>query len=214
MGVLHSSPTCHRLYFAATNLDGLSRVSQACPEGKTVVTDILCQENNPPEATFAALRTGGFSPKFIMRRIRNPRLPVFCRNERLQFANEDEANEVLNLLTTSLDPLNSHFPSKETIARFIREQSILVSRNKDGSLFGLSVFPVQGKVCNYNYLVNKGGDIADAMSLLFNTYAVLAERGITTAFAWVDQENLGVYKMHLRFGYKPDGVQDHIWIKL
>ena len=203
----------HRFFFAAATPAFITRAAQACPPGLPAVADIVTRADRHNPAVTDALAAGGFQPHSVFRRIRNAKLPVFCANERLDFARPDETDAVLALLHAHFDPLNSHFPARADLARWIDDRTVLASRGPAGEPLGLSVFHLQGRVCNYNYLLNRTTDLADAMSLLFNTYAELHRRGVTSALAWVDETNTGVLRMHQRFGYTPDGTVDYILVK-
>lgn len=202
-----------RFFFAAANPLFIAQAAEQCPSEIPAVADILAREGHHNPAIIEALLSGGFQNHSVFRRIRNTHLPVFCANDRLDFARPDETDIILNLLYQNFDPLNAHFPTREALASWIADPSVLVSRSPAGIPLGFSIFHLQGKICNYNYLLNRTADSADAMSLLFNTYAELHRRGVTSALAWVDETNTGVLRMHQRFGYTLDGTVDYILVK-
>jgi L-amino acid N-acyltransferase YncA len=199
-----------RLYFYSICLNSLSDLIKKITIAPVIADYITKEPLGELENIFLG---AGFEKYAVLLRMINNSLRRFHKVEPLHFAEEKEWPAVLEKLNEGLDKYTGHFPQKEELAGLIRDKRILVTR-KNNEITGLLMYQIAGKKCNFNQWYSaRGNDPMEGANLLINLYALLDEKGIRSGFMWVNENNIPVMKIHQRFGFKPDGLADYIYLK-
>jgi len=199
-----------RLYFYSIGLKSLPSLIKGVTISPMVV-DYISKE--PPGEIERIFFEAGFEKYAVLQRMINNNLRRLQRVEPLLFAEEEEWRMVMEKLNTGLDKYTGHFPQKEELVNLIRNKRILVTR-KNNEITGLIMYKITEKKCNFNQWYSaKDNDPMDGANLLVNMYALLDEMGIRSGFMWVNEKNTPVIKIHQRFGFKPNGLKDYVYLK-
>jgi hypothetical protein len=110
------------------------------------------------------------------------------------------------------DKYTDHIMPIEDFGKMIADQQVIVTRNQEGAISGFVVFPIANNNCNFNLLYNEGG-LPNLTRLLQGFYGTLAERGVKSGFSWVRRTRPLVLQLHQLFGWKTDGLVDHIYLR-
>lgn len=200
----------HRLHYFSASVESLGALLAAFPVGRDAVIGYVDKSKN--ETLCAAFSAAGYHEKAHYQRMTNVKLPLRKVRSEPEFAREDEAGELLHLLAGTFDPMTDHLPELQRLREIVAAKQALVSRT-DGKLSGALVFQQPGKQVNFNFLVNRGGNTMDLLALQNGFYHVMAQRGITSGFLWVDSRNVGVIKLHQAFGWRFDGLNDWFYTR-
>lgn len=122
----------------------------------------------------------------------------------------ENAEEIYQLLTETFSPYTGHLPSKEELEEMILNQQVLVDKYSDGHVCGVNIHTITGVTGYGNAWVDKG---EHAVELLLDMYNEMIEKGVKRHVFWVNDSNIGVAKMHIKMGAKPDGLKDYTYIK-
>ena len=200
----------YRLYFYAINLMSILDLLKATSVSPIVVDYLAKDFSGDVETLFL---NAGFEKYAVLIRMINNNLPKFPKTEPLHYAEETEWSVILDMLNVGLDKFTGHFPQQEELLNLIRDKRVIVTR-KNNAVTGLFMYQIMNKKCHfYQWYSAKENDPSDGANLLINLYAILGTLGIQLGYLWVDEKNTTVMKIHKRFGFKPDGLKDFIYIK-
>ena len=126
------------------------------------------------------------------------------------FATPESIDEIYLLLTETFSPYTGHLPSKKELLDMIAHQQVLVDKYPDGHVCGVNIHTIFGVTGYGNAWVDKGDR---AVELLLDMYNEMIDKGVKRHIFWVNDANVGVAKMHIRMGAKPDGLKDYTFVK-
>lgn len=207
---MHDEWDFARFYFQTFEVPDLERLLHAANWPPLVVADWIARETSPAlEQLFANL---GFHLHAIYDRIVCQNLRRERQGFTISLAGPADRDTIHSLLFRAFDKYADHIMSVAELEELIGKEQVLLSRGPQGTISGLVVFPIKGQTTNFNFLYNQGGS-ANLVHLLENFYGVLNERGIQSGFSWVRRTRPLVLKLHESFGWKKDGLVDHIYMR-
>lgn len=198
----------HRLYFYSSNLTELHDTIMAVEITPTTIDYIT---KVPSKDLVTILSEAGFRNIAVYKRIINNNLPAHRANSSLSFARKEELEFLHNRLFTDFGKYLDHFPTIEKLGEFIKNMQVIVVRERH-NISGYIIYQLYGRKVFLNYWFNEGNPL-NSLLLLTNFYGLMHEKGIKSGFGWVNEKNTGVIKTHQKFGYKFDGLQDHIFLR-
>ena len=96
----------------------------------------------------------------------------------------------------------------------IRDKEIFVTRDKTtGKVCGLFSLTFEKQRCFFTLWINTSGDINESLSLYFNAFNYMHEKGYEKAYLWVREDNKFSKPIHLIHGFVFDGLKDYTFIK-
>jgi hypothetical protein len=113
-------------------------------------------------------------------------------------------------LTETFSPYTGHLPSKRELEEMIANQQVMIDKFSDGRVCGVNIHTITGVTGYGNAWVDKG---EHAVELLLDMYNEMIDKGVKRHVFWVNDANIGVAKMHIKMGAKPDGLKDYTYIK-
>lgn len=125
-------------------------------------------------------------------------------------ATVEHTDEIYQLLTETFSPYTGHLPSKKELEEMIINNQVLVDKYPDGRVCGVNIHTIIGVTGYGNAWLDKG---EHAVELLLDMYNEMIDKGVKRHTFWVNDENIGVAKMHIHMGAKPDGLKDYTFIK-
>jgi ribosomal protein S18 acetylase RimI-like enzyme len=201
-------------YFAAASLPALQREIAALPSLKTerVVVDLVGNEA-ALDAVLALLEAAGFR--------RHTRLYRMARTSqagpeqfgdadtRVSFAERADCETILDLLGRSFDRYAEQLPMLYEIESAVESRQILVAK-REGALGGLLFFETQGFTSTVRYwLVSEPFRALHFGSALMRRY-LAAHNAVRRFILWVIADNLNAIEKYQHYGFKPDGLVDHV----
>jgi hypothetical protein len=199
-----------RLYYLTSDLPELKALMLALPLPGMTVTAYLTRQVVPE--LDAAFQDAGHKPYAVFRRMSCRSLRECKTNSRLQFATQNDVDDLLQRLQTNFAPgYADHLPSRAMLADYVRQRWVLVSR-RDGVIAGYLVFQIAGKQVVYNYSFNASDDPSDFLLLQDNFYGLVAAQGIRSGILWVNEKNTRVITMHQFFSWKMDGLMSQYYV--
>lgn len=207
---IHDEWDFARLYFYTFDIADLEQALQAVNWPPIVVTDWI---SRGASASVNSLRASlGFHLHAIYDRIVCHNLRRGRPDPNMFLASPTDCDTIHSLLFREFDKYADHIMPVEELGELIIQKQVLLSRDPEGAIQGIVIFPVRGQICNFNFLYNSGGSVRLA-HLLGNFYGVLTERGIQSGFSWVRRTRPLVLKFHQSFGWKTDGLVDYIYLR-
>ena len=207
---LHDEWDFARFYCYTFDAGDLKQAVMSQPWPALVVADWISKEAIAPADSL--LDSLGFHLHAIYDRIVCKSFRRERPNAHMCLASPADGDPIHSLLFRVFDKYADHIMPVEELGELILQRQVLLSRNPQGVLDGLVVFPVSGQNCNYNFLYNSAGPLGLAR-LLGNFYGILTERGIQSGFSWVRRTRPSVLKLHQSFGWKTDGLVDYIYMR-
>ncbi|MGB6329958.1 MAG: MBL fold metallo-hydrolase [Halarcobacter sp.] len=126
----------------------------------------------------------------------------------VEFAKEDDIKEIKKLIDDTFDPLSDYIPTREELLYFVKNKELYIVKNN--IIVGIAIYIKNGN--NYYFRLScvhpdyRNGFIG---YILASNIPSDANKVIT----WVDNNNESAKKLNLGIGYKPDNLQNHIFIK-
>ncbi|TDL48491.1 hypothetical protein E2R60_26700 [Paenibacillus dendritiformis] len=200
----------YRGYFASADMDDLSSLLSSLELESPVVIAIVSKTQNS-ELT-EVIQRSGFGQYSIYRRMVNRDFQKFEPNEGITYAELGQVKEILELLKETFNPYTDYLPNAALLEQLIAEKQIIINE-EDGRCKGLFIYRREGIKYNFNYMVNKSINPVSFMYSMQNFYAHLKNAGLQHGYLWVDSNNVKVIKLHEKFGWKFDGLQDAFYIK-
>lgn len=131
-----------------------------------------------------------------------------------EFAKESDAQQIYDLLYANFIPYTDHLPSMSEIHDRIKNQEIFVNRDKvSGKVIGLFSLTFEKQRCFFTLWINMSGDINESLSLYFNAFNLMHEKGYEKAYLWVREDNKFSKPIHLIHGFIFDGLKDYTFTK-
>ena len=198
-----------RLYFFTVDLMELTRLVREFPLPCVTVTAYLTRQVEP--AIDSALQDAGFKPYAVFRRMSNRSLRVCKTNSRIEFATQDDVDELLRRLRADFPLYTGHQPSRAMLENYVQQQWVLVNR-QGAAIVGYLLFQIIGKQVNYNYVFMTSANLEDFQVLQENFYGLMAQKGIRSGVLWVNEMNTQVIEMNELLGWKFDGLMNRYYV--
>jgi hypothetical protein len=200
----------YRGYFASVDMDDLTNLLSSVELESPVVIAIVSKTQNP-ELT-ENIQRSGFEQYRVYRRMVNRDFQKFELNDGITYAELGQAQEILELLKETFNPYTDYLPTAALLEQLIEDKQIIINE-EDGRCKGLFIYRREGIKYNFNYMVNKSINPVSFMYSMQNFYAHLKNAGLQHGYLWVDSHNVKVIRLHEKFGWKFDGLQDAFYIK-
>lgn len=131
-----------------------------------------------------------------------------------EFATDDDAQQIYDLLYANFIPYTDHLPSMDEIYERISNKEIFVTRNHESKkVTGLFSLTFEKQRCFFTLWLNTSGDINESLSLYFNAFNYMHEKGYEKAYLWVREDNKFSKPIHLIHGFVFDGLKDYTFTK-
>ena len=207
---MHDEWDFSRLYLCSYDSSDLINTLKSTDMPPIVVADWISRESD--FEVHKILLNLGFHLHTVYERIvcQNPRRET--TNARLCWADYNDCEAVHLLLFRAFDKYADHIMVFADLADLVKKKQILLSRSQNGIIEGFIIFLVEMNRCHLNFLYHAGNHL-DLAYLLGNFYGVIRERGLHTIFGWVRRTRPMVLQLHQSFGWKPDGLLDHIYMR-
>ena len=207
-----------RVYFISFDLKVLAEELMYFP--KSSILDYICKEENPLENVF---NNGGFrkiasyTRKSInfktegkeFKRSHSEILDSYYDETVGEYAVEENAEEIVQLLDEVFDKDMDHIPSVEDIRRYARNKWILIYRNKE-KIRALYIFQIQGKKFYSNISYNSMPAIVLYCLEKRAHMDVVNNYDVTMKYSWINTNNEKSLRRNiLNF----DGVYTYIYKK-
>lgn len=193
-----------RFYYLTNDVPDLAGLLRELRYLGVTVTAYVHRAVDP--ALDAAFQGAGHRPYAVFRRMSTQSLRVCKTNSRLEFATQDDIDELMQRLQIDFAPgYADHLPSRAMLSDYIRQRWVLVIRRRR-AITGYLVFQINGTQVVYNYMFNDSNNPSDFLMLQENFYGLVAEQGIRSGVLWVNEANAPVIKMHKLFKWQFDGL--------
>lgn len=206
----------YRCYFATTDTGELNTLLEKVPDG--AVMDYVTKQETGQFPWVDA----GFSHYTTLRRCTVPSLsqerPKTKRDLLLEefydegigdFATDEDAEELYDLLYEVFDYRVSRLPSKQQLLEMIAKNWVLLYR-ENGEIISFLMYQIEGKKYYGYQIYNKGtADITYNLQCKAMKYAV-SHYQVKSSYAWVEIGNQGAND---RVGDTFDGTYDYIFLK-
>lgn len=126
----------------------------------------------------------------------------------IEIAKENDIEEIKNLIDNTFDPLSDYIPTREELFYFVKNKELYIVKNN--IIVGIAIYIKNGN--NYYFRLScvhpdyRNGFIG---YILASNIPSDANKVVT----WIDNNNESAKKLNLGIGYKPDNLQNHIFIK-
>ena len=201
-------------YFCAADLPALRREIPLLDEFKTepMVTDVV--GHGPAlEELLAALRSSGFRNYTKLQRMMRPATqneasPTSHTVEVIE-AGPSDSRAVLNLIESAFDRYGEQLPSPDEIQSAIDARQILMVK-RDGAIAGLLFFETQGVSSAVRFWVVAEKFRALRVGSALMLHYLNLHPAVRRFTLWVNTANNNAIRKYEHYGYKPDGLVDHI----
>ena len=155
----------------------------------------------------------GFKPfrKYVRKSVVNSDMKI-RRMMDTEFAVLDDMNDILKMLNDNFDIMADHIPDEVELSELIKKKQVLNISIKN-TIAGTLLFEDTGKR-SYARALCVSPDYQNS----FVGYSLLADYFIRhdtdktrLFYLWVDEANINVKKLHDRFGYRYDGLNNFIF---
>lgn len=195
-----------RLSAVSTNLEELRNIF-------SILNDNIYALNIPSKRDISEerefLESCGFSLLGIYNRYYNKNI-IKRENACGSYALKQDFNDIKSLLYDNFIFYTDHLPSEDEIKQMIDNKQIVVNRFEDGKVGGLVIHTIEDKNAYINAWIDKTGN---GIPLMFKTYNIIKEKGISYAYLWINSTNRNVIVLHKMMGAKPDGLVDYTFVK-
>lgn len=207
-----------RLIYYTLEKDELGKMLQKADEGKEYVLDFLTRN---PEENREALESVGFKVLARMMRVSNPRcgsmlagLPVMAYYDDTvgYVADISEAQEIKEKMWSVFDTRVSHLLYADELTEAIKRKEIIIHRSDTGEIDAFVQTPMQSKRFYFNHAYSMAGKGVVHSLILKRLYRYVCDGG-EYVYAWVDEENVASLKFNGKYGMKPDGMWDMVYVK-
>ena len=201
-------------YFCVADLAALLRETPRLDELKSerMMTDVV--GNGPAlEELLASLLSSGFRNYTRLQRMmrstsKNEALSADT-NLKVSEARLSDGHSILDLIESAFDRYGEQLPSLDEIAAAIEARQILIVK-REGSIAGLLFFETQGFSSTVRFWV-----VAEAFRALRVGSALMlhylhTQSTVRRFTLWVNTGNDNAIRKYEHFGYKPDGLLDHV----
>jgi ribosomal protein S18 acetylase RimI-like enzyme len=202
------------LYFCASNPSAFGRELGRL---SAIATGKLAIDLVGPEASLAQLlnlaQQGGFHP--YSRLVRLARVaasgtsPADQSAATIELAAEGDASEILGLIELLFDRFADQLPTSYEIEAAIAARQIFIIR-QNGAVAALLFFETQGLTSTIRYwLVASQFHSRGFGSALIRHY-FMTQPAVRRFLLWVTATNENAIQKYQHYGYKPDGLVDHV----
>ena len=206
---LHEEWDFGRAYFFSFDTEEMAGFLESADWPSIVVSD---WPSKGPPVVDSQLARLGFHLHTVYDRMVCPAL----RSERTYdlncLASDADRDALAVLLLKVFDKYADHIISDQEIGDLIGLKQVILSRDAQKHITSLAIFRVTGQKCNFNFLYSSGSPL-DLTRLLGNFYGVLAARNVRSGFGWVRRTRPLVLKLHQSFGWRTDGLVNHIYMR-
>ncbi len=131
-----------------------------------------------------------------------------------EYAQEGDVEFIFNMLIEQFDLMSDHIPDKDELSKLVSENKILKISIRDHTA-GVLLFDDFGKRSYARALcvVPEYQNSFVGYSLLVDYINKHSTEKTKLFYLWVDEANENVRKLHDRFGYKYDGLNNYIFRK-
>lgn len=206
MLVRHKEHDFYRLCAVTTDLEELKELLLSLDEN-VYALNIPSKKDISEQQSF--LESCGFSLAGIYNRYYNKNI-VVRENASGTFAKKEDLDDIIRLLFDNFSVYTDHLPAKDEIGAMIERQQIVVNRFPDGKVGGLVIHTFEKNIAYINAWIDKTGN---GIPLMFQTYNIIADKGISYAYFWINAANKSVIVLHRMMGAKADGLVDYTFVK-
>jgi hypothetical protein len=199
-----------RAYFYSDNIENVEKILSFITE-KTLVLEVISKEK--PLSIISMLEHSSFSLYAIHKKIVNKTLPKLVTNKDLTYANIEDLSKIHDSLMNNFDKYSDHLPTLDFIKNAIENNHILIHKI-DSDIPAYIIFEIKKNTCYFGYWFSDQRDNpVIGISLLINLYGILNEKNIKMAYGWVKDDNFKVIRIHQRFGFYFEGMENLIYLK-
>lgn len=201
-------------YFCAADLPALTREIPRLEEFKAagMVTDVV--GNGPALAELlTALQSSGFRNYTHLQRMMRPATQSEAlpddNNLEVSEAGPSDCHALLDLIESAFDRYGEQLPSLDEIKSAMGARQILMVK-RDGAIAGLLFFETQGVSSTVRFwVVAEKFRALRVGSALMQRYLKI-HSAVRRFTLWVNSANDNAIRKYEHYGYKPDGLVDHI----
>ena len=199
------------LYFSSNNINSLRRELLLLKKNIAVptVVDLLAKQ----DSVKLLFENCGYIHYCKLTRMfkRNSPNNKICIDEE-NFANADEAEDVLAIINENMDPLCEQIPDLSEIKIAINARSILVKRDNKNNLLALLYFERSGRTAYLRYWVTaKQAQGLGYGKSLYKLYESL-NLDVVQFRLWVRDDNSKVKRIYENYGYVYDRLKDEVFV--
>ena len=211
--LLEEEPDLVRVYFYAADITSLQQIKCLLPKcGKPIVADIV-GKNPLAENLAKALIDKGFEQYSVFVRMTcgSPQMLDSADVSCVEYAKNNDIEEICRLLYSEFDPLFSHFPTQNEIAAAVDKREIIVVR-REQQIAGFAYFEVISSrhVCLRYFVVNsKYRRQGIGKALLAHAFTNNNQGVIYTL--WISTYNSTI-ELYKRLNFKQDAMVDYIML--
>lgn len=157
---------------------------------------------SPAAEEWAAI---GFQPYLQRKRLALSAKNIEGEAREIHFAEENEAEQILQMMQEAFEPYTSALPSKEILLANLREKCVIAAR-QDGELLGFLRFGREKQVSVLWQIAvapqGRGKGIGDA---LVRDWLALEKQSAAKFQLWVREDNPAALKLYAKRGFLADG---------
>lgn len=207
-----------RLIYYALDKEELGKLLQQVGSGKEYVLDFLTRS---PEENREVFEDVGFKILARMMRVSNPscgsmlaELPIMAYYDDTvgYIADISETQEIKEKMWSVFDTRVSHLLYDDELAEAIKRKEICIHRNEAGEIDAFVQTPAQPKRFYFNHAYSMAGRGVVHSLILKRLYRYVCEGG-EYVYAWVDEENVASLKFNGKYGMRPDGMWNVVYVK-
>ena len=129
----------------------------------------------------------------------------------IQYAEEQHAEDIYDLLYDTFDPFTSHLPSLDEIKADIDKGNVVVV-TEEGHAVAFIIFKVIGKKVYIEQIINRGESVY-MHALYMGVLEKAMADGINIAYSWVKEGNARAYALMHRYSYQWEGIKNFAYRK-
>lgn len=207
-----------RLIYYTLEKEELGRLLKQAGGGKEYVLDFLTRNAGENKEV---LESAGFQVFARMMRVSNPNcgnmlaeLPVMTYfDDTVGYAADiSETHEIKEKMWLVFDTRVSHLLDEDELMEVIMRKEIDIHRNQAGEIDAFLQALVQPKRFYINQIYNSAEKNVIHAMLLKRLQKYAAEGG-QYLYAWVEEGNSASLKFHGKYGMKPDGMWNMVYMK-
>lgn len=208
---LDREPHAWRVYYITRDASDL-RTLLSTIDQRPLLVDVLVRDQPPYGLAIPqAFEASGFQKLARYVRMRTETLCARAPKRTVTPSGPELADAAWDLLCESFDPRLDHLMSRERL-RELASLGQLFAAGTPQRVDAICVYELEGSLCNWRFWAARpGAHPAAAVQVLGSWLADMAARGITRGQLWVDGANTAPAATYERLGFRPDGVQAHIF---
>lgn len=212
--LLHSCPSYANLFFITPSAEDLRLgLSEAVFPKKELFLEIIGIKEKLA-SVLETVQDAGFNLFRTLGRMWKPtEKALLPKDGDVEYAEEEDAKDILNLLTRSFDVRVESIPSEQEIGYMIRRNGVLICRSSEKELLGCLLFDRTPSTLHLRFWVTsssvRGNNVGSRLMHRFLYEGNSSKRQIL----WVMQDNETAIKIYEHYGFKPDNMYDFIMAK-